>query len=67
MGQVCQALDLMSGTNDKPIAIIADTVKGKGISFIENTYKYHNFMLTKEEYLQAEQELLQKAEALANV
>lgn len=66
VGQVCQALDLMSGRNDKPIVIIADTVKGKGISFIENSYKYHNFMLTKEEYLQAEQELLKKAEALAN-
>jgi transketolase len=64
--QVCQALDLINGKNEKPLAIIADTVKGKGISFIENTYKYHNLSLTEEEYLQAEKEILAKITELAN-
>lgn len=66
MRQICQALDLMNGNNEKPLAIIADTVKGKGINFIENTYKYHNFKLTEEEYLQAEQELLEKLTVFVN-
>jgi len=64
--QICQALDLMDGNNEKPLAIIADTVKGKGIRFIENTFKYHNFMLTEEEYLQAEKEILEKLTVFVN-
>lgn len=64
--QICQALDLMHDNNEKPLAIIADTVKGKGIGCIENTFKYHNFMLTEEEYLQAEKEILENITVLAN-
>jgi len=64
--QICQALDLMHDNNEKPLAIIADTVKGKGIRCIENTFKYHNFMLTEEEYLQAEKEILENITVLAN-
>jgi len=65
LSQICQALDMMDGKNDRPLAIIADTVKGKGISFIENTYKYHNFALTEDQFHSAEQEILSKLEVLS--
>lgn len=58
--QICEALDLVNDENDRPIVIIANTVKGRGISFIENTYKYHNFNLTKEEYDRAIKEINDK-------
>jgi transketolase len=60
MDQLCSALDKLDGRNDRPVAIVANTVKGKGVSFLENTFKYHNYNLTEEEYAQAEKELLEK-------
>lgn len=42
----------------KPHAIIADTVKGKGISFIENRPEWHHHRLSKAEYEAARAELL---------
>jgi len=29
------------GTKDRPTAIVAHTVKGKGVSFMEGTHVYH--------------------------
>jgi len=58
--EICAALDAVNGRNSKPVAIIAETVKGKGIPFIENTYKYHNAKFTKEQYDAAEKELQEK-------
>lgn len=46
---LCTVLDDSDG-GEAPTVIIADTVKGKGIGFMENTYKYHNYSLSKEEY-----------------
>ncbi len=34
---------------DLPTVIIANTIKGKGVSFMENTHKYHYADLTREE------------------
>jgi transketolase len=34
--------------NGKPKIIIADTIKGKGISFMENELKWHYFCVTEE-------------------
>jgi transketolase len=52
----------MDGKNERPLVIIANTVKGKGVGFLENTYKYHNFSLTEAEYERAEKEILKKLE-----
>ncbi|WP_026883430.1 transketolase [Clostridium akagii] len=41
----------------KPTMIIANTIKGKGISFMENQVKWHHGVLTKEQYDQAVIEL----------
>jgi len=48
--------DLVKG---KPSVIIAETIKGKGISFAENTANYHNNELNADQYKQAIQELEQ--------
>lgn len=42
---------------DKPLAILAQTVKGKGISYMEGNKSFHNSRLTKEQYKQAVMEL----------
>lgn len=41
----------------RPKAIIADTVKGKGVSFAENVVAWHISYLTEEMYLKAMEEL----------
>jgi transketolase len=64
VGEICAALDRLDRKNTRPLAVIARTVKGKGVSFLENTYKYHNYSLTEEEYARAENEILRKLEAM---
>jgi len=41
----------------KPVCIVANTIKGKGISFMENKNEWHHNRLTKELYEQAMSEL----------
>lgn len=43
---------------NKPYAIIAETVKGKGVSFIENKKEWHQAILSKEQYASAYEEIL---------
>lgn len=43
--------------NQKPVAIIADTVKGKGVSFMENTCAWHGKAPSDEEFETALKEL----------
>jgi len=43
--------------NDKPSVIIANTIKGKGISFMENNNAWHHGHLNEDLYNQAKQEL----------
>ena len=35
---------------NKPNVIIANTIKGKGVSFMENNYKWHHSVLNKSQY-----------------
>ena len=58
MAQVLQALDNASEVKGAPSAIIARTVKGKGVSFAENTHAYHNNLLTKEQQEAARREIM---------
>jgi transketolase len=55
----------------KPMAIIADTVKGKGVSFMEHTrvadngyYKYHSGAPSRPDYLNAVNELWERVNTL---
>lgn len=50
-------LEAFSYSGEKPLVILAQTVKGKGISFMENNWRYHNARLSKEQYEQAIVEL----------
>tara|TARA_Y100000590_G_scaffold444423_1_gene575148 strand:- start:2468 stop:3310 length:843 start_codon:yes stop_codon:yes gene_type:complete len=43
--------------NEKPKAVIANTIKGKGISFIENDNNWHHSILTQKNYDEAIKEL----------
>ena len=45
---------------DKPTAIIAKTIKGKGISFMENKVEWHGKAPSDEEYKMAIDELIEK-------
>lgn len=46
-------LDAYNVKGDKPIVILAQTTKGKGVSFMEDNWKYHNSKISKEQYEQA--------------
>lgn len=48
--QIQTALSLAHRTEGKPHMIIADTIKGKGISYMENRLEWHSRGLTEEEY-----------------
>lgn len=57
MEKIVEALDKADTVKGRPTVIIANTVKGKGVSFAENVVGFHNGMLTKELYKQAIEEL----------
>ena len=57
MEEILGALDAADEVKGSPTAIIAHTVKGKGVSFAENVAAYHNGALTEESYRQALDEL----------
>ena len=50
---VAALYEALKEKHDKPFALIANTVKGKGVSFIENVPKWHLGKLSKEQYEQA--------------
>jgi transketolase len=47
----------ISDDNDRPTLIIADTIKGKGISFMENGIKWHHAVPGEDEVAMARKEL----------
>jgi transketolase len=63
MGQVVEALDSLPDPGDtKPTCIILNTIKGKGVSFMERQLLWHNSVLNKEQYDKAITELNAAAE-----
>ncbi len=48
MGQIVDALTALPFVPEKPSALIAHTVKGKGVSFAEDTYVWHSNTVTDE-------------------
>lgn len=51
------ALSEAENTKDRPSVVIAETVKGKGVSFMENNNEWHGNDPNKEQYEQAAAEL----------
>ena len=50
-------VDALGRQGGKPLAVIARTVKGKGVSFMENAREWHHSRLSQAQYEQAMQEI----------
>jgi transketolase len=50
VGAVMNALDEAAAVKGMPSIIIAETVKGKGVSFAENTAAFHNGIMSQDQY-----------------
>ena len=64
--KMAQAFSRKLDDNSKPLLVIAETIAGKGISFMEGKVEWHYLPQTDEQHLQALEEigkLLQKAKA----
>ena len=57
MEAIVDALDALPEAPDKPSLLIAHTVKGKGTSFAEDSYLWHNNAVSDEVYEKAMAEL----------
>ncbi len=57
LAQIDSVFSSIDWTNGKPKVIIANTVKGRGISFMENDNDWHHRQMTEKEYAQAIDEL----------
>jgi transketolase len=53
VGAILDILDEAAAKKGAPTVIVADTIKGKGISFAENLAAFHNAAMTQEQYDQA--------------
>lgn len=56
--EIREAIDNAKETKGKPTAIICNTIKGKGVSFMENNAGWHGKAPNKEEYENAMKELV---------
>ena len=72
LGALRAALDRIRGVTDRPKVIVADTIKGRGVSFMEHTaladgagyYRFHSGAPDDDSYRRGLAELLQSANAL---
>jgi len=64
MGQICEALDRAGAEGARPFAIIANTVKGKGVPFMEGDTSFHNIAVTAQQLAEAEAALAARVAAL---
>ena len=55
--EIINAFESAKKTKDKPTCIIAKTIKGKGVSFMENKAEWHGKAPSEEEYNEAMREL----------
>jgi len=58
MAEICEALDTADTLSGKPVAIVADTIKGKGVFFAEGNAAFHNAVgMTNEQYEMAKNDI----------
>ena len=55
--EIIKSFEVAKNIKDRPICIIAKTIKGKGISFMENEVQWHGKAPNEEQYKQAIKEL----------
>ncbi len=63
MAAVVATLEEAIEPDGRPVALIAHTVKGRGVSFMEDRYYWHTRILKPEEFEQAMQELGEPVDA----
>ena len=57
MEEIVKALDKADSVKEKPVMIVANTIKGKGVSFMELNYKFHGKAPDDEQFEKAMEEL----------
>ena len=62
---ICNALSKKNKVDSMPSLIIAETIKGKGISFMENNASWHHGVMSEDEYKIACEELDKMLEVLS--
>ena len=65
--QIKEAFAKANAVTGKPVAIVAKTVKGKGVSFMENKASWHGTAPNDEQYAIAMEELEKAGEALCQM
>ncbi len=61
--ELCEAIEYALQAKDKPVCIIADTVKGQGVSFMAGNYKWHYGAIDEPKYITAKKDLQEYYEA----
>ena len=61
VGQISEAVDAAKQVRGQPTVILAKTIKGKGVSFMEGKSTWHGKPISKDEYANAMSELEEKA------
>jgi len=62
IGDILQTCQKALAVKNKPTLIISRSIKGKGVSFMENDYNWHSKVLTDAEFAQAMTDLAQPVE-----
>ena len=57
MSEIMAALDWMDATNDMPCVVVCNTVKGKGVSYMEDNPAFHGAAPNDEQFALAMEEL----------
>ena len=58
IGEIMGALNAVQEDSDQPTIIIAHTIKGKGVSFVEADFTFHGRALNPEQAVKAREEIL---------
>lgn len=66
MADIISKFDSLDYTGDEPHMIIANTTKGKGVSFMENVAKWHHGVPSEEQYAQALKEIDERIKTIEN-
>ena len=66
MQAILETYEVLKQVKGKPHLIISHTIKGKGVSYMENVAKWHHGVPTDEEYAIAMKELDQAIETIKN-
>ena len=58
LGALIESLQALKSIQDRPAILIAHTIKGKGVSFVEADFTFHGRALTPEQAAKAREEIL---------